>query len=110
VVLEAQASGLPIIVTNQGGPMENIVPGETGVVVPAGDAEALYTAMAGLLADPELMRAMGRAGRDYAEKRTIEQAFEDYWKMYEDAPGAPTPAAPLEPALAKAMQRLVNAA
>ncbi|EKO41048.1 MAG: glycosyltransferase [Solidesulfovibrio magneticus str. Maddingley MBC34] len=110
VVLEAQASGLPIIVTNQGGPMENIVPGETGVVVPAGDAEALHAAMAGLLADPELMRAMGRAGRDYAEKRTIDQAFEDYWKMYEDAPGAPPAIVPLEPALARAMQRLVHAA
>ncbi|MHC1711193.1 MAG: glycosyltransferase [Solidesulfovibrio sp.] len=84
VVLEAQASGLPIIVTNQGGPMENIIPGETGVVVPAGDADALYQAMTGLIADPELMRAMGRAGRVYAEARTIERAFEDYWDMYDE--------------------------
>ena len=84
VVLEAQASGLPIIVTNQGGPMENILPGETGVVVAAGDADALHAAMAGLVADPELLRAMGRAGRAYAANRTIERAFEDYWAMYRD--------------------------
>ena len=89
VVLEAQASGLPIIVTNQGGPMENIVPDETGLVVPAGDASALYRAIAGLLAEPERMRAMGRAGRVYAEKRTIDQAFEDYWTMYDETSATP---------------------
>jgi len=106
VVLEAQASGLPIIVTDQGGPMENILPGETGVVAPAGDADALYQAMAGLLADPERMRAMGRAGRIYAEERTIEQAFEDYWKMY-DAEARPNPESGEKPA---AVQRMVHAA
>ncbi len=85
VVLEAQASGLPIIVTDQGGPMENILPGETGIVVPAGDADALFLAMQALVADPQRMRAMGRAGRNYAKGRTIEQAFEDFWNMYSDA-------------------------
>jgi glycosyltransferase involved in cell wall biosynthesis len=88
VVLEAQASGVPIIVTNQGGPMENILPGETGVVVAAGDADSLYQAMAGLAADPELLKAMGRAGRAYALERTLERAFEEYWAMYTEMPGA----------------------
>jgi glycosyltransferase involved in cell wall biosynthesis len=110
VVLEAQASGMPIIVTNQGGPMENIVPGETGVVVPAGDAQALYAAMQGLITDPELMRAMGRAGRAYAEKRTLEQAFEDYWKMYEETPGAAGRTEGVEPVAPKAAPRMVHAA
>ncbi len=109
VVLEAQASGLPIIVTNQGGPMENIIPGETGVVVPAGDAAALYAAMAGLMADPEAMRAMGRAGRTYAAARTIEQAFEDYWDMYTETPAPQTPAAKAKPETAPPY-RLVHAA
>jgi len=89
VVLEAQASGLPIIVTDQGGPAENILPGTTGRVVPAKDADALYRAMADLLADPDRLRTMGRAARNYAEGRTIEQAFEDYWAMYGDAGAAP---------------------
>jgi len=89
VVLEAQASGLPIIVTDQGGPVENILPGTTGRVVPAKNAEALYRAMAEMLADPGRLRAMGRSARTYAEGRTIEQAFEDYWAMYTDAGPAP---------------------
>lgn len=95
VVLEAQASGLPIIVTDQGGPAENILPGITGRVVPAKDVDALYQAMAELVADPEAMRAMGRAGRTYAESRTLEQAFEDYWAMYTDT--GPAPARPATP-------------
>ena len=33
VVLEAQASGLPVIVTDQGGPCENLIPGQTGLIV-----------------------------------------------------------------------------
>ena len=37
VVLEAQASGLPVIVTDSGGPAENVEPGVTGLVVPARD-------------------------------------------------------------------------
>jgi glycosyltransferase involved in cell wall biosynthesis len=110
VVLEAQASGLPIIVTNQGGPMENILPGETGVVVPAGDAEALLAAIEGLLADPELMRAMGKAGRVYAEARTIEQAFEDYWDMYGDTAAAAPSAEAATKVEKEKPQRMVYAA
>ncbi len=109
VVLEAQASGLPIIVTDQGGPMENILPGETGLVVPAGDASALQAAIETLLDDPQRMRAMGRAGRIYAEERTIEQAFEDYWDMYDgDAPAAPVETQP--EAQAEKSPRMVVAA
>ena len=66
--------------------MENILPGETGVVVPAGDAEALYQALVRLIADPKRLQGMGRAGRAYAESRTIEKAFEEFWRMYEAMP------------------------
>lgn len=41
VVLEAQASGLPVIVTDRGGPRETIVADKTGIVVPAFDSEAI---------------------------------------------------------------------
>lgn len=92
--------------------MENILPGETGVVVAAGDENALYQAMAGLVADPELLRAMGRAGRAYAASRTIEQAFEDYWEMYTDCGPAMSFESPEKPKEkpAKPEQRLVHAA
>nr|MBA2793017.1 glycosyltransferase [Thermoleophilaceae bacterium] len=62
--LEAQAMGVPAVVTDVGtGTVEAIVPGETGVVVPAGDPVALAGAISALLADPERLRAMGRAAR-----------------------------------------------
>ncbi|MBG0777658.1 MAG: glycosyltransferase [Desulfovibrionaceae bacterium] len=81
VVLEAQASGLPVVVTDQGGPHENLVDGETGMVVGAEDA-ALASAMETLIADPDRLREMGRRARSYCEKRSTHQAFEETWRMY----------------------------
>lgn len=89
--------------------MENILPGETGVVVAAGDADALYQAMAGLVADAELRKAMGRAGRRYAMERTIETAFEDYWAMYATMPTGRTVKEQPSPAT-KDAYRMVHAA
>ena len=56
VVLEAQASGLPVIVTDQGGPKENMLPGKTGLIVRAGSTDgmahpiSLFTVESGPLA------------------------------------------------------------
>jgi glycosyltransferase involved in cell wall biosynthesis len=82
VILEAQASGLPVIVTDAGGPRENILPGATGLVVPGGDAPALAGAVASLLADPARIAAMGTAARAFMEERTFEQAFAETWDLY----------------------------
>ena len=84
VVLEAQASGLPVIVTDQGGPHENILPGETGFVVEGDSKRDLLRAIRLLVADPELARSMGEAGRAYMESRSFEQAFEETWRMYDE--------------------------
>jgi glycosyltransferase involved in cell wall biosynthesis len=84
VVLEAQASGLPVVVTDSGGPQENVINGETGVVVPGNDAEGLYNAINLLLADPDRLREMGRAARDHVKQRSFEAAFLASWKMYEE--------------------------
>ena len=82
VVLEAQASGIPAIVVNQGGPMENIIPKKTGLVVQAGNAQALKEAMHQLLSSPEQLRNMGQQARKYMENRSFEKAFDQTWKMY----------------------------
>jgi glycosyltransferase involved in cell wall biosynthesis len=82
VVLEAQASGLPVIVTDKGGPCENMIPGQTGLVVPADDADALLTALKTLVDRPQQIRAMGSAARKYVEKRSFEAAFLSTWQMY----------------------------
>lgn len=65
VVLEAQASGLPAIVSDLGGPGEYVRPGHTGLVVPGDDRAALAGAIRALVEDDDRRRAMGRAARDY---------------------------------------------
>jgi glycosyltransferase involved in cell wall biosynthesis len=82
VVLEAQASGIPVIVTDQGGPAENIIPGETGLVVPGDCARSIFTAMASLVADSRRRSAMGKAARRYMESRSFEAAFDETWEMF----------------------------
>jgi len=84
VVLEAQASGIPVIVTDSGGPQENVLHGKTGLIVPAHDEEAFYQAMEELVSQPERLPEMGRAARDYVRERSFEHAFMQAWEMYEE--------------------------
>lgn len=81
VVLEAQASGLPVLVTHDGGPKENMIPGITGLVVD-GHAESLLHGMERLLGDRGAMRKMGAAARRAMEERSFERAFDETWGMY----------------------------
>ena len=90
VVLEAQASGLPVIVSDMGGPMENIEPGETGLIVRGRDAGALAKAVLEMCADPERVKRMGENARVFAEERSFGTAFLATWEIYREAS---TPAA-----------------
>ncbi len=92
VVLEAQASGVPVIVTDQGGPAENMLNNETGIKVPANDPAALASAMAALATDTAARENMGRAARTYIEQRAFAKAFEKLYDLYisdDTAPHAP---------------------
>ncbi|WP_462325671.1 glycosyltransferase [Desulfoplanes sp.] len=82
VVLEAQASGLPVIVTDKGGPVENMVPEKTGLVCAAGDADDLCQAMIRLANDPHLLKTMGDQAREYIQTRDFDAAFLDMWEMF----------------------------
>jgi glycosyltransferase involved in cell wall biosynthesis len=66
VALEAMERGRPVIASAVGGLPEIVADGETGLVVPAGDAEALGEAIVALASDLERAAAMGRAGRERA--------------------------------------------
>lgn len=65
-VLEAQASGLPAIVTDQGGCQEVIAPDRTGLVVEAGSATALAVAMEQLYRDRPMREVMGKGALEHA--------------------------------------------
>jgi glycosyltransferase involved in cell wall biosynthesis len=75
LVAAAYAFGLPVIVTETGALPEYVVAGNTGWVVPPGDAGALADALCAALVDPGRLRAMGQAGRAwYEEQRKLEKA------------------------------------
>jgi glycosyltransferase involved in cell wall biosynthesis len=71
VVLEAQASGLPVIVSDEGGPQELMVNGETGLVTRSGSKAQLLEAMTGFTEDPGKISSMGRNARAFTEARAI---------------------------------------
>lgn len=68
VVLEAQASGLPVIVSDQGGSQENMIDGRTGIVAPAGNPDSFSQAIQVLLDNPARRKDMGRAARVFIEE------------------------------------------
>lgn len=70
-ILEALASGLPVITTPVGVIPEVLVDGETALLVPPGDVAALARAMARLASDPELAENLAGNGR-----RLYERAFD----------------------------------
>ncbi len=68
VVLEAMASGAPVVATYHAGIGEAVDDGRTGMLVPQGDAAALAAALARLIDDPAAARAMGEAARQRARE------------------------------------------
>lgn len=65
-LLESIAMGLPVVATNVGGNPEVIEDGKSGILFPAGDADALATELARLIADDELRREYSQAARERA--------------------------------------------
>ena len=82
VVLEAQASGIPVVVTDQGGPCENILRGKTGLVCKADDMESMLASVRHLIGDKRRRMQMGIEARKYVEARSFENAFLQLWDLY----------------------------
>jgi glycosyltransferase involved in cell wall biosynthesis len=62
-ILEAMRAGLPVVATDVGGISESVREGETGLLTPHRDVDALRDALARLIADPALRLELGTAGR-----------------------------------------------
>ena len=80
-LLEAMATGLPVVATSIRGCREEVADGETGILVPPRDHEALAAAIGRILLSPDLRAAMGKAGRErvaarFDERRIVAREIE----------------------------------
>jgi len=83
-ILEAMATGLPVIATDVGGNRELVDAGRTGAIVPAADPNALAVQMLAYARDPQAARAAGRAGRLRIEREfSLESMVGRYRALYD---------------------------
>jgi glycosyltransferase involved in cell wall biosynthesis len=83
VILEAQASGLPVIVSDLGGPKELVEEGKTGFVTRAHDADDLARAIIRVSGDARLRARMGEQARQGVIDRSWPGAFRKFWQATE---------------------------
>ncbi len=86
-LLEASASALPVVACNVGGNPEIVVDGETGLLVPPRDSDAIAQAVLNLWEDPDASREMGRKARErvkanFSLKRMAERYADLYRGLY----------------------------
>jgi glycosyltransferase involved in cell wall biosynthesis len=88
-LIEAMAAGLPVVSTDVGGVREVIPDGGTGLLAPAGDAEALARHVLHLAERPETVRELGKRGRLRARAVFDEEAMHAaYHRLYEEMASA----------------------
>lgn len=83
-ILEAMASGLPVIATDVGGNAELVIDGETGILVPAADPSAMVNAIQYYVDHPNVRRQHGLAGRTRVETIfSMHSMVESYMDVYD---------------------------
>lgn len=83
-LIEAMASGLPVVATDVSGTREVMVPGETGLMVPPDDPDQLALAIEQILSNPAQALAMGAAGRRRVEANFSAQTqVKEYLTLFE---------------------------
>ncbi|UCE67742.1 MAG: glycosyltransferase family 4 protein [Candidatus Zixiibacteriota bacterium] len=82
-VIEAMSASKPVVATDVGGLPEIVIPGKTGYLVKAGNADALAEKLAILLNDQPLREQMGNQGRKAVEKKfSLDAMIEKYQELY----------------------------
>ncbi|GAB2821402.1 glycosyltransferase family 4 protein [Actinoallomurus bryophytorum] len=81
-VLEAMAAGLPVIATAVGGVPEIVSDGVTGILVPARAPADLAAAIEAIAGDPLLRSRMGTAGREHAERLSVDECAVRHESVY----------------------------
>ena len=89
VVLEAAATGLPVVTTESTGARDSVLPEVTGLLIPPGYPDAICEAVMKLIRDPQRRQRMGQAARarileHYVESRVVGLTV-DYYKSLLDA-------------------------
>lgn len=82
VILEAMASGKPVVATRSGGANEMVLDGETGLLIPVGDVEKGVEALGALIENESLRLEMGKAGRSRVLKEYSLKAFEEKIRIH----------------------------
>jgi len=101
VVIESQAAGLPVLVSDCGGPQEVMDDGITGLVLPAENPQVWTDAIDGLLNDEPRRARMSRTASQRMARFSLGKTFEAFWEEHVTAAGGkteqdPTPDFPLQ--------------
>jgi glycosyltransferase involved in cell wall biosynthesis len=82
VVLEAMASGLPVIAPRAGGPVDHVVDGENGFLFDPGDLEEMVSLVRWLASNLAYTRRLGASARAYAEAQSWEEIMDELLDEY----------------------------
>src|SRR6266404_481462 len=83
VIIEAQASGVPVVVSDSGGPKELVENNRNGLITKSHDVEDLTRAIRELVADPDRRKRMGNLARESVIDLTWPNAFRKFWAATE---------------------------
>ncbi len=83
VILEAQACGLPVVVSDSGGPKELVQDTANGLITKSHDEEDFARAIRALVTNPALRERMGKSARNSVTDRSWPSAFGKFWAMTE---------------------------
>ncbi|HEY4281556.1 MAG TPA: glycosyltransferase [Chthoniobacterales bacterium] len=84
VIIEAQASGVPVVVSDAGGPKELVTNEQNGIVTKSHDVDDFARAIRELVVNPELRRKMGSLARESVVDRTWPDAFQKFWAITDE--------------------------